>query len=168
MKKIIFSLILTALIFGNDSTINGLLKEIKTKAVNKNYSAIKKNIYGLNGDFNYKWIVEGMKYKHPLESDDNGFSLNALDTLIKHSNSFKPLSKSPLYGAVKKGFFKSFKDNDTKAPFTKDLKNGAKNIYILDAPKTKSMVLVFNNGGHYKLVWWKEMIRVANSVQGAK
>ena len=168
MKKVLFSLILTGLLFGNDSTIGGMLKEIKAKAVNKNYSAIKQNLYGLNGDFNYNWIVGGMKHKHPLESDDNGFSIKALDTLIKHSNSFKLLSKSPLYGAVKKGFLKSFKDNDAKAPFRKDLKNGTKNIYILDAPKTKSMVLVFNNSGHYKLVWWKEMIRVANRVQGVK
>jgi len=168
MKKLLFSAILTGLLFGNDSTISGLLKEIKTKAVSKNYNAIKDNIYGLNGDFNYKWVVGGMKYKHTLESDDNGFSLKALDTLIKHSNNFKPLGKSSLYGAVKKGFLKSFKDNDAKAPFSKDLKNGAKNIYILDAPKTKSMVLLFNNGGHYKLVWWKEMIRVANRVKGAK
>jgi len=164
MKKVVFSLILTGLLFGNDSTIGGLLKEIKDKAVSKNYSAVKKNIYGLNRDFNYNWIIGGMKHKNPAESDDNGFSLEALNTLIKHSNSFKPLSKSPLYGAVKKGFLKSFKDNDPKAPFSKDLKNGAKNIYILDAPKTKSMVLVFNNGGHYKLVWWKEMIRVANQI----
>ena len=165
MKKVIFTLILTGLLFGNDNTIGGLLKEIKAKAVSKNYSAVKKNIYGLNGDFNYNWVVDGMKHKNPLESDDNGFSLKALDTLIKHSNLFKPLKNSPLYLAVKKGFLKSFKDNDSKAPFSKDLKNGAKHIYILDAPKTKSMVLIFNNGGHYKLVWWKEMIRVANSVK---
>ena len=153
MRKVIFSLILTGLLFGNDSTISGLLKEIKTKAVSKNYTALKKNIYGLNGGFNYNWVVGGMKHKNPVESDDNGFSLKALDTLIKHSNSFKPLSKSPLYGEVKKGFLKSFKDDNPKAPFSNDLKNGAKHIYILDAPKTKSMVLVFNNGGHYKLVW---------------
>ena len=168
MKKVLFSLILTGLLFGNDSTIGGMFKEIKAKAVSKNYSAIKQNIYGLNGDFNYNWVVSGMKHKHPLESDDNGFSLKALDTLIKHGNSFRPLAKSSLYGAVKKGFLKSFKDNDPKAPFSKDLKHGAKHIYILAAPKTKSTVLVFNNNGHYKLVWWKEMIRVANRVKGVK
>lgn len=168
MNKILFIILLTGLVFGNDDTIEGLLKEIKDKVVHKQYSAIKKNLYGLNGDFNYKWIVDGMKKKNPLESDDNGFSLKALDVLIKHSSSFKPLSKSQLYINVKKGFLKSFKDNDSKASFSKDLKNGAKKIYILDAPKTKSIVLIFNNNGHYKLVWWKEMIRVANSIKGAK
>ena len=168
MKRVLFSLILTGLLFGNDSTIGGMFKEIRTKVVSKNYSAIKQNLYGLNGNFNYNWIVRGMKHKNPLESDDNGFSIKALDTIIKYSNSFKPLSKSSLYSEVKKGFLKSFKDNDSQAPFSKSLKNGAKNIYILDAPKTKSMVLVFNNDGHYKLVWWKEIIRVANRIKGAK
>lgn len=168
MKKVLFVVLVTGFLFGNDSTINGLLKEIKSKAVTKKYDAIKQNIYGLNGDFNYEWVVGGIKQKSALESDDNGFSLKALETVIDHSSSFKPLNKSPFYGAVKKGFLKSFKDNDAKAPFINDLKNGAKNIYILAAPKTKSMILVFNDDGHYKLVWWKEMIRVANRVKEEK
>ena len=168
MKKIIFTILLAGLLFGDDSSIDGLLKEIKDKVVNKKYSDIKENIYGLNGDFNYEWIVGGMKNENPLESDDNSFSLEALDTIMEHNSSFKPLSETPLYDDVKKGFLKSFKDNDPKAPFSEDLKNGAKNIFILSAPKTKSMVLLFNNSGHYKLVWWKEMIRVPNNVKGDK
>lgn len=168
MKKVLLALLLTGFLFGNDSSIGGLFKEIKAKVVNKQYGAIKENIYGLNGDFNYEWIVGGIKSRNALASDDNGFSLEALESLIQHSKRFEPLHKSPLYGTVKKGFLKSFKDNDPKAPFSKDLKNGAKKIYILAAPKTKSMILVFNDDGHYKLVWWKEMVRVANTLKGAK
>jgi len=148
-------------LYADDASIQGLFKEIETKVVKKDYKGIEKNIYPLSNRFNVGWIVKGMKHPTKDETSDNGFNLQALKTIEVHTESFQPLAKARSYKEIKNSFLKTFKDDDPKAPFTKDLKNGGKHIYILQSPTAKSMVLLYKDKNHYKLVWWKEMVRVA-------
>ncbi len=151
-------------LYADDSTIKGLLKEIEIKVTAKNYQAIEKNIYPLSDKFNVNWIIGGIKKPTTVESEDNGFNLQALKKIEANDKRFMPLAKSSYYNDVKKAFLKSFKDDSPKASFINNLKNGANDIYILKNLDSRSMVLIFRNNNRYQLVWWKEMIRVAKQL----
>jgi hypothetical protein len=69
-----------------------------------------------------------------------------------------------MHKALKSGFIKSFKDDNANGNFFKDLKKD-KNVYVLGVPSSKSSIVVYKDGNDYKLIWWKEMVRVANSLK---
>jgi hypothetical protein len=164
MKKLVLFLIFSSLVFGSNTTIKALFSDVAKKAKAKNYSAISKNVYSLNSGFNVKWIVDGIKHPNAIESTDNGFTMQALEKIIKNSDKFVSISKCKMHKALKSGFIKSFKDDNANGNFFKDLKKD-KNVYVLGVPSSKSSIVVYKDGNDYKLIWWKEMVRVANSLK---
>jgi hypothetical protein len=164
MKKLMLIVFLSGFVFGGNATIGALFSDILHKCESKKYNLIAKNIYSLNSGFNVKWITDGIKHPTTQESNDNGFNINALKKIIKNSNKFVPIAKSKLHKPLKRGFIKSFKDDNPNGNFMKDLKND-KNVYVLGVLGSKSSIVVYKDRGDFKLVWWKEMIRVANSLK---
>ncbi len=164
MKKLIVIFLFTVSVFGANTTIKALFSDIAKKAKAKNYSAISKNIYSLNRGFNVKWIVGGIKHPNAIESTDNGFTIKALEKIIKNSNKFVPINKCKMHKLLKSGFIKSFKEDNANGNFFNDLKKDT-NVYVLGVPKSKSSIVVYKDGNDYKLIWWKEMVRVANFIK---
>jgi len=163
MKKLALILIFSSLVFGGNLTIKALFDDIAKKVEAKKFKSVEQNIYSLSKGYNKDWIVGGIFNPNNEDSIVSSFNLNAVKKLAKNSDKFEPISKSKYKDALIKAFTKKFSDDSKDKRFTKDLKS-AKNIYLLVKPRIGSVV-VYNDKGEFKLIWWKDMVRLANSLK---
>jgi uncharacterized alpha/beta hydrolase family protein len=163
MKKLILAVVFSSLVFGANTTIKALLTDIAKKAEAKQYKAIEKDIYSLSEGFNVDWIVGGITNPNKEDSIVSSFSVSAVKKLAKNSGRFVAVKQSKYKSALQKSFTRKFTDDSRDKRFFKDLKR-AKNIYVLVKPRVGSVV-VYKDGAVYKLVWWKDMVRLANALK---
>jgi hypothetical protein len=163
MKKLMLIVFFSGFVFGGNATISDLFNTIATKVKAKKYEDVKKDIYSLSDGFNRDWIVGGIVNPNKEDSLVSSFSLSALNKLSKNSNKFVEVSKSKYKDALIKTFTRKFSDDSKDKRFFKDLKK-AKNIYVLVVPK-KGSVVVYKDKNDFKLIWWKDMVRLANSLK---
>ena len=143
----------------DSSEIKKLFQDIHTKIKNKKYDEIKENIYPIKGNIDF--ITKGIK--HPTEdgSVDNGFNMKSLSKIVDNTEKFKKIDADILKAF--QGFLSKDVDLTEKKNLVKDLKTGD-NLFVLKVTKSKSMILIYRDNGVFKLVWWKEMIKVADSL----
>jgi hypothetical protein len=148
----------------DNSSIKGLLEDIEKAVQTGNHQAIKELIYplGPESQSNREWILRGIEHPTQNRSNDNGFNIQALRKILKHSHRFQPVSQSIHFSEIQDSFTRLFTKTTASESFLNDLKKGGKNIFILEYPETRSMILIYRISGEYQLVWWKEMIRVAD------
>jgi hypothetical protein len=163
MKKLVLFLIFSSLVFGGNLTIKALFGDIVKKVEAKKFKSVEQNIYSLSKGYNKDWIVGGIFNPNNEDSIVSSFNLNAVKKLAKNSDKFEPISKSKYKDALIKEFTKKFSDDGKDKRFFKDLKKD-RNIYVLVKPRVGSIV-VYKDGAAYKLVWWKDMVRLANSLK---
>jgi len=141
------------------SGIKKLFQAIETKVKNKKYDEIKENIYPIKG--NIDLITKGIKNPTEDGSVDNGFNMKSLSKIVNNTEKFQKIDSEILKAFQL--FLKKDVDLTEKKNLVKDLKTGD-NLFVLKVLKTKSMILIYRDNGVFKLVWWKEMIRVADSL----
>jgi uncharacterized alpha/beta hydrolase family protein len=163
MKKLILAVVFSSMVFGANTTIEALFNDIAKKVETKQYKAIKKDIYSLSEGFNIDWIMGGISNPNEEDSIVSSFSVKAVKKLAQYSNRFVALKQSKYKEALQRSFGRKFTDDSKDKRFFKDLKK-ARNIYVLVKPRVGSVV-VYKDGAVYKLVWWKDMVRLANSLK---
>jgi len=162
MKKLAMILLLSSMVFGANTTIKALFNDIAKKVEAKQYKAVEDNIYSLSDGLNRDWIMGGINNPHKEDSIVSSFSIEAVKKLAANSDKFEYISKSKFKAPLIKTFTTRFSDDSKDKRFQKDLKK-SKNVYVLVIPKVGSVV-VYKDNKNFKLIWWKDMVRLANTL----
>ena len=149
------------------STIESLFQEIHEKVKNKDFDGIKNNIYFLSrndGSSNLDFILDGIK--EPTNSNrDNGFNEKALLMVIRNSDRFFPIKYIALHQEFLKAFDDFFDKKSKLTSFYKDLRNHGRNVYVLYPTDKRTYVIVYNDGGVFKLIWWKDLVYLSEYLE---
>ena len=163
--------------WGDD--IKKMFKEIHKKFKDKDFDSIKDNIYPIAAVIherghvyrrNIEFIIDGIKNPTARGSTDNGFNEEALKIIINNSHHFSPIKEYPIFNMIKRGLEEESDDLDPEEKFFFNfLVEKEKDIYMLTnqsvdpslVNKYATSIMVYRNKGEFKLLWWKEMLRVA-------
>jgi len=140
-----------------------LLLKMKLLIKEKNYKELEKLVVIRS---NTKDIIKGIKHNLGGEGTDNGYSKAAMGILINNTYRFEKLSND-LLKALNKEILRNKRisiPNDDINVIKNILSTKPQNFLMIKATKSKSIVIVMKINGSYKLFFWKEMIRVANSL----